>query len=82
MGDGNMRTYHDKLRLDVLYPLQRIVVLPLSERVRVDVGGEVAYRGLDTLVERTSECQMTAQTHARGADTPVAGIEIDQAVDG
>lgn len=40
---GNTATHHDELAGDVLDAVETVVVLAVTESVRVDVGGEVAH---------------------------------------
>ena len=60
-------TYHDELAGDIFDTVEAIVVLAMTESVRVDVGGEVADGGLDAFVEGGAEGEMAAETHAGGA---------------
>ena len=60
-------THHDELAGDVLDAVEAVVVLAVAERVRVDVGGEVADCGLDAFVEGGAESEVPAETHAGGS---------------
>jgi len=60
-------THHDELAGDVLDAVEAVVVLAVTESVRVDVGGEVADCGLDAFVEGGAEGEVAAETHAGGA---------------
>ena len=48
----------------------------------MDIGGEVADRGADTLVEGAAVGEVPAETHARGADAAGAGGEGEEQGDG
>lgn len=74
-------TYHNQLPLNIPRPCQTVVILPLPERVAVDVRREVTYRGPDPAVERAAVREVSAQTHARGADPAVAGWQGEEVVD-
>lgn len=72
---------HDELAVDVARALEAVVSQALAEAVAVDVGGEVAHGGAHALVQRAAVREVAAQTHARGADAAVAGLEAEEQVD-
>lgn len=47
----------------------------------MDVCREIAHRSFDPLIERSAECQMPAQTHARRADPAIAVGQTREDVD-
>lgn len=55
-----MDAYHDKFAGDVFDAVQAVVLLALAQGVRVDVGGEVADRRSDALVESAAEGEVAA----------------------
>ena len=55
---------HDELAVDVLDPLETVVVFALAEAMAVDVGCEVADCGADSLVECAAEGEMASEAHA------------------
>ena len=57
---------HDELAFDVAGAGEGVVVFALAERVRVDVGGEVADGGADAFVERAAVGEVAAEAHAWG----------------
>lgn len=73
-------TYHDKLALDVLRPVQRVVFHAFTERMLMQIRREVAYRSRDPLVQRAAVRQMPAEAHARCADAAIAVGQREQQV--
>jgi len=60
-------TNHDQLAADVFDAVEAVVVLAFAERVRVDVGGEVAHGCFYAFVECSAEGEVAAETHSCGA---------------
>lgn len=75
-------THHDKLAFDLARPRQAVVVLPLTQRARVDIGRKVANGGRDAGVERAAEGEVAAEAHSRGAYAAVALGQGEEKVDG
>lgn len=47
----------------------------------MEIGGEIGYGGGDAGIEGTTEGEVTAETHAGGADAAVAGWEGEEVGD-
>jgi len=75
------KTDHNQLATNVLDAFDTVVVLALAERLRVDVGGEIAHGGSDAFVESAAESEMAAETHSCGADAAVASLHVREEVD-
>ena len=72
---------HDQLALDVLYAVQRVIVLALAESLGMDVSSKVADCSSNALVECSAEGKMASKTHASGANASVASLQADQDID-
>lgn len=73
---------HDQLPLYIPRPLQTIIILPLPQRLAVDIRRKEASRSFDALVQGTPIRQVSSQTHTRCANSAVAGWEGQEVVDG
>lgn len=65
-------THHDQLALDILDPLQRIIILALTQAMAMNVRRKIAHGSRDTAVKGTAVGQVATQAHARSANTAVA----------
>jgi len=73
---------HDELPTNILNAQQRVIALPLAQRMRMDIGSKVADGGAHTGVERGAEREMAAEAHAGCADGAGARRQRQQMVDG
>jgi hypothetical protein len=73
-------THHQQLPLNIPRPRQTIIVLPLRQRLAMNISSKVTHRRLNPTIQRTPVRKVTTQTHTRRANTAIARRQREQIV--
>lgn len=71
-------TDHDQLSPNIPRSLEAVILHTMAQRAAMDIGCKVTHGGGNPRIESGSISQMSTQTHARRADSPIARLQPQQ----